>query len=70
MEQPQVVVIESTNSLLVNATPEQHVRIATIISYVDSETLKRAIPYVDLSARKPEAGGFGGSSAEVYSGDH
>jgi type II secretory pathway component GspD/PulD (secretin) len=45
VEEPQVVVIESTNSLLVNATLEQHVRIATIISYVDSETLKRAIPY-------------------------
>jgi type II secretory pathway component GspD/PulD (secretin) len=45
VEQPQVVIIESTNSLLVNATPEQHIRIATIISYVDNETLKRAIPY-------------------------
>jgi type II secretory pathway component GspD/PulD (secretin) len=45
VEEPQVVVIESTNSLLVNATAEQHIRIATIISYVDSETLKRAIPY-------------------------
>lgn len=45
VEQPQVVIVESTNSLLVNATPEQHIQIATIISYVDSETLKRAIPY-------------------------
>jgi general secretion pathway protein D len=44
-EEPQVVVIESTNSLLVNATAEQHVQIATIISYVDSETLQRVIPY-------------------------
>ncbi|MGA1979772.1 MAG: secretin N-terminal domain-containing protein [Sedimentisphaerales bacterium] len=56
VEQPQVVVIESTNSLLVNATDEQHVRIATIISYVDSETLKRAIPYeiYPLENQKPE----------------
>lgn len=46
VEQPQVIIIESTNSLLVNATPEQHVQIATIISYVDSETLRQAIPYV------------------------
>ncbi|MBN1393356.1 MAG: hypothetical protein JW947_11225 [Sedimentisphaerales bacterium] len=46
VEQPQVVVIESTNSLLVNATPEQHTKIATIISYVDSITLEQAIPYV------------------------
>jgi general secretion pathway protein D len=46
VEEPQVVVIESTNSLLVNATPEQHIRIATIIGYVDSVTLEQAIPYV------------------------
>ena len=45
VEQPQVVVVESTNSLLVNATPEQHTEIETIISYVDSETLEEEIPY-------------------------
>ena len=44
-EQPIVVIIESTNSLLVNATPEQHDQIASIISYVDTETLARAVPY-------------------------
>jgi type II secretory pathway component GspD/PulD (secretin) len=49
VEEPQVVVIESTNSLLVNATPEQHIRIAMIISFVDSETLTQAIPYVIYS---------------------
>jgi type II secretory pathway component GspD/PulD (secretin) len=56
VEQPQVVIIESTNSLLVNATPEQHIQIATIISYVDSETLKQAIPYViyGLENQNPE----------------
>jgi type II secretory pathway component GspD/PulD (secretin) len=56
VEQPQVVVIESTNSLLVNATLEQHIRIATIISYVDSETITRAIPYViyALENQNPE----------------
>ena len=56
VEEPQVVVIESTNSLLVNATAEQHIRIATIISYVDSETLTRAIPYViyGLENQNPE----------------
>jgi type II secretory pathway component GspD/PulD (secretin) len=37
--------IESTNSLLANATDEQHARIAMIIGYVDNETLERAIPY-------------------------
>jgi general secretion pathway protein D len=45
VEEPQVVVIESTNSLLVNATPEQHAQIRTIIGYVDSETLVEEIPY-------------------------
>ena len=45
-EEPQVVIIESTNSLLVNATAEQHIKVATIIGYVDSETEVGAIPYV------------------------
>jgi general secretion pathway protein D len=45
VDEPQVVVVESTNSLLVNATPEQHERIETIINYVDSETLADEIPY-------------------------
>ena len=36
-EEPQVVIIEPTNSLLVNGTAEQHVRIAVIIGYVDAE---------------------------------
>jgi len=44
-EEPQVIVIESTNSLLVNATAEQHVKIAEILSYVDAETDKTDIPY-------------------------
>ncbi len=45
VEEPQVVVVESTNSLLVNATDEQHAKIARIIEYVDSETLTNEIPY-------------------------
>ena len=44
-EEPQVVVVEPTNSLLVNATAEQHVEIAEILSYVDAETDKTEIPY-------------------------
>lgn len=42
---PQVVVTESTNSLLVNATAEQHDQIATIINYVDSRMPEEEIPY-------------------------
>jgi type II secretory pathway component GspD/PulD (secretin) len=44
-EEMQVVVLESTNSLMVNASPEQHTLVATIISYVDSESEQKAIPY-------------------------
>ena len=45
VEEPQVVVVEATNSLLVNATVEQHAKIAHIIEFVDSETLTNEIPY-------------------------
>jgi general secretion pathway protein D len=45
-EEPQVVIIESTNSLLVNATPEQHAQVSLIIGYVDSEPEKNSTPYV------------------------
>jgi len=43
--EPQVVVVEPTNSLLVNATAEQHVQIAKILHYVDSEMQEDEIPY-------------------------
>jgi len=46
VEEPQVVIIEATNSLLVNATDEQHMQIATIIGYVDTEAEEASIPYV------------------------
>jgi general secretion pathway protein D len=46
VEEPQVVVIEPTNALLVNATAEQHARIAEIISYADAQAEQAAIPYV------------------------
>jgi general secretion pathway protein D len=44
-EEPQVIVIETTNSLLVNGTAEQHTRIETIIKYVDRKTEEEEIPY-------------------------
>jgi len=55
-EEPQVIVIESTNSLLVNGTDEQHIRIVTIISYIDAETLQETIPYkvYSLENQQPE----------------
>lgn len=46
VERPLVVIIESTNSLLVNATAEQHAQIATIIAYVDAEPEQAATNYI------------------------
>lgn len=45
IDQPQVVVLESTNSILVNATPEQQLQIARVISYMDREPISNATPY-------------------------
>ena len=57
LDQPQVVMLESTNSLLVNATPEQHIQISQIISYIDREPVQAAIPYriYRLENQEPEA---------------
>ena len=54
--EPQVVVVEQTNSLLVNATTEQHVQIGKIIAYVDSEMEEEEIPYkiYPLENQSPE----------------
>ncbi len=43
--EPQVIVLESTNSLLVNATAEQHERIASIISHIDQQRAEDEIPF-------------------------
>jgi len=54
--EPTVVIIEPTNSLLVNATPEQHAQIGAILKYVDARTETGTIPYViyPLENQKPE----------------
>ena len=56
VEEPQIVVIEMTNSLLVNATAEQHAQITRILAYVDSKTEEEEIPYkiYALENQKPE----------------
>ncbi len=45
VEDPEVVILAATNSLLINATQEQHAKIATIISFVDTKASEQAIPY-------------------------
>ena len=54
--EPQVVVVEQTNSLLVNATAEQHVQISKIVAYIDSEMDQEEIPYkiYPLENQSPE----------------
>jgi type II secretory pathway component GspD/PulD (secretin) len=56
MQEPQVSVIESTNSLLVNATEFQHARIASVINHVDVVARNEAIPYeiYALENQEPE----------------
>jgi type II secretory pathway component GspD/PulD (secretin) len=41
----QVVVLEVTNALLINATTSQHQRIGRIIEQVDTEATKQIVPY-------------------------
>ena len=57
LDQPQIVKLETTNSLLVNATPEQHIQISRVISYIDREPVEAAIPYriYRLENQEPEA---------------
>lgn len=54
-EEPQIAILETTNSLLVNATPEQHAQIVMVIAYVDRQPSEVAIPYVvyPLEFQKP-----------------
>lgn len=44
-QEPQVSVLPSSNSLLVNATEIQHARIARVIEYADTTARQEAIPY-------------------------
>jgi general secretion pathway protein D len=55
-EEPQIIVIENTNSLLVNATAEQHTQITTIIAYIDNEPKQASTNYVvyPLESQDPE----------------
>ncbi|AQQ09386.1 Putative general secretion pathway protein D [Sedimentisphaera cyanobacteriorum] len=43
-DEPQVVLLETSNSLLVNATDEQHEKIDSIIGYIDAEPEEDAAP--------------------------
>ncbi len=44
--QPQIAVLEATNSLLVNATPRQHAAISLVIAHVDRTLERVSTPYV------------------------
>jgi len=55
-ELPQVVVVDAINSLLINATAQQHVEITEILAYVDARPDETATPYVvyRLENQEPE----------------
>jgi type II secretory pathway component GspD/PulD (secretin) len=53
VEEPQVIIIESINSLLVNATAEQHAQIAIIFIRWRTRTPKTSPPSSISSFRKP-----------------
>ncbi|OHB80221.1 MAG: hypothetical protein A2Z25_08475 [Planctomycetes bacterium RBG_16_55_9] len=57
MLKPQIAVLESTNSLLINATEFQHARMTRVIEHVDVQTRQEAIPYeiYFLENQDPEA---------------
>lgn len=46
VDEPQVAVLETTNSLLINATSKQHASIAMVIAHVDRELSETSTPYV------------------------
>ena len=54
LEEPQVVVIEQTNSLLIRATPEQHAQIAQLLKYLDSVASDSAVPYAIYSLKNTD----------------
>jgi general secretion pathway protein D len=51
---PQMMVLEVTNSLLVNATADQHERIEAIIQYIDLEAPKQVVPYEIYFLENPD----------------
>ena len=54
LESPRVVVIEPTNSLMVNATPEQHDQITAIVEYIDCKTEDIPYQFYPLENQSPE----------------
>jgi len=54
--EPQISILESTNSLLIHATPRQHAAVSLVISHVDRTVTQTTTPYVvyQLENQKPE----------------
>ncbi|MHC4330255.1 MAG: secretin N-terminal domain-containing protein, partial [Planctomycetota bacterium] len=53
VEEPQIVVIEQANSLMVNATTDQHSYIATIIGYLDCKMEEKPYQFYPLQNQSP-----------------
>lgn len=54
--EPQISILETTNSLLIYATPRQHASVALVIAHVDRELTQNTAPYVvyPLENQDPE----------------
>ncbi len=54
--EPQISILESTNSLLIHATPRQHAAVSLVISHVDRILEQVTTPYVvyQLENQKPD----------------
>jgi type II secretory pathway component GspD/PulD (secretin) len=54
--EPQISILETTNSLLIYATPRQHASVALVIAHVDRELSETTAPYVvyPLENQDPE----------------
>ena len=44
--EPMIAVLEAANSLLINATSEQHTQISMLIAHIDRDPADNALPYV------------------------
>lgn len=54
VEEPRIVVIESTNTLMVNATPEQHDQIAALLAHLDCKMEDIPYQFYPLENQSPD----------------
>jgi len=66
--EPQMSILESTNSLLIHATPRQHASIALVIAHVDRELDRTSTPYVVYPLENQKPADLAGTLMELIEG--